>query len=93
MGARPYQFAAKARSPRPAHITLGQLHHVVQMVAGWTDEHLHQFTLPPLWHASPAANLAARCLRYSEARSRSALNHAQGASANMNKGSPKEPCQ
>ncbi|MGT2454128.1 IS1096 element passenger TnpR family protein [Cupriavidus basilensis] len=51
MGARPYQFAAKARSPRPAHITLGQLHHVIQMVAGWTDEHLHQFTLPPLWHA------------------------------------------
>ncbi|WP_152561827.1 IS1096 element passenger TnpR family protein [Cupriavidus sp. SK-3] len=56
----------------PAHITLGQLHHVVQMVAGWTDEHLHQFTLPP---------------------SRSALNHAQGASANMNKGPRRSPCQ
>ncbi|WP_454743394.1 IS1096 element passenger TnpR family protein [Cupriavidus necator] len=29
----------------PEHMTLGQLHAVIQAVMGWTDEHLHQFTM------------------------------------------------
>jgi len=29
----------------PADITLGRLHHVLQIAMGWTDSHLHQFTL------------------------------------------------
>lgn len=29
----------------PADITLGQLHEVIQIAMGWTDSHLHQFTL------------------------------------------------
>ncbi|WP_051974578.1 plasmid pRiA4b ORF-3 family protein [Cupriavidus necator] len=29
----------------PEHITLGRLHDVIQAVVGWTDEHLHQFTI------------------------------------------------
>ncbi|MCY0854004.1 plasmid pRiA4b ORF-3 family protein [Cupriavidus sp. D39] len=29
----------------PEHLTLAQLHNVIQVVMGWTDEHLHQFTI------------------------------------------------
>lgn len=29
----------------PEHTTLGQLHDVIQVLMGWTDEHLHQFTI------------------------------------------------
>ena len=29
----------------PEHFTLAQLHNVIQVVMGWTDEHPHQFTV------------------------------------------------
>ena len=29
----------------PEHLTLAHLHSVIQVVMGWTDEHLHQFTI------------------------------------------------
>ncbi|MBF6992498.1 plasmid pRiA4b ORF-3 family protein [Cupriavidus sp. IK-TO18] len=29
----------------PEHLTLGQLHHVIQVVMGWADEHLHEFSI------------------------------------------------
>ena len=29
----------------PEHLTLAHLHSVIQVVVGWTDEHLHQFTI------------------------------------------------
>ena len=29
----------------PEHLTLAHLHNVVQVVMGWTDEYLHQFTI------------------------------------------------
>jgi hypothetical protein len=29
----------------PEHLTLGQLHHVIQVVMGWADEHLHTFSI------------------------------------------------
>ena len=29
----------------PEHLTLAQLRNVIQVVMGWTDEHLHQFTI------------------------------------------------
>ncbi|WP_245176117.1 plasmid pRiA4b ORF-3 family protein [Cupriavidus sp. AcVe19-6a] len=29
----------------PKHLTLGQLHHVIQVVMGWADEHLHTFSI------------------------------------------------
>src|SRR5437868_7406752 len=29
----------------PDHLTLAHLHSVIQVVMGWTDEHLHQFTI------------------------------------------------
>ena len=29
----------------PANVTLGELHVVIQIVMGWTDDHLHQFML------------------------------------------------
>lgn len=29
----------------PSHITLGQLHEVIQIAMGWTNSHLHQFVL------------------------------------------------
>ncbi|WP_427308950.1 IS1096 element passenger TnpR family protein [Cupriavidus sp. H39] len=35
--------------PRSQHWTLGQLHHVIQVVMGWADEHLHTFSIS--WQA------------------------------------------
>ena len=36
----------------PASITLDRLHDVIQIVMGWTDSHLHEFTIPErLQHA------------------------------------------
>lgn len=32
----------------PASITLGTLHQVIQIVMGWTDSHLHEFTINAL---------------------------------------------
>jgi hypothetical protein len=29
----------------PADITLDRLHDVIQIVMGWTDSHLHEFTI------------------------------------------------
>ena len=29
----------------PANITLDRLHDVIQVVMGWTDSHLHEFTI------------------------------------------------
>ncbi|MGT2452370.1 IS1096 element passenger TnpR family protein [Cupriavidus basilensis] len=29
----------------PEHLTLGQLHNVLQIVMGWADEHLHAFSI------------------------------------------------
>ena len=29
----------------PEHLTLGQLHNVIQVVMGWADEHLHTFSI------------------------------------------------
>ena len=29
----------------PASITLDRLHDVIQIVMGWTDSHLHEFTI------------------------------------------------
>ncbi|RDK07265.1 IS1096 element passenger TnpR family protein [Cupriavidus lacunae] len=29
----------------PEHLTLGQLHHVIQVVMGWDDEHLLAFSI------------------------------------------------
>src|SRR5215831_11313908 len=29
----------------PEHLTPGQLHHVIQVVMGWADEHLHTFSI------------------------------------------------
>ncbi len=29
----------------PASITLDQLHNIIQIVMGWTDSHLHEFTI------------------------------------------------
>ncbi|CAG2160853.1 plasmid pRiA4b ORF-3 family protein [Cupriavidus numazuensis] len=29
----------------PEHLTLGQLHHVIQVVMGWADAHLHTFSI------------------------------------------------
>ncbi|RDJ98501.1 plasmid pRiA4b ORF-3 family protein [Cupriavidus lacunae] len=29
----------------PEHLTLGQLHNVIQVIMGWADEHLHVFSI------------------------------------------------
>jgi hypothetical protein len=49
-----YQLKVTLRGSRPliwrqiqvrSDITLGKLHRILQVVMGWTDTHLHQFTI------------------------------------------------
>ena len=47
-----FQIALRSLSPPvwrrllvPEHLTLGRLHHVIQVVMGWADEHLHTFSI------------------------------------------------
>jgi hypothetical protein len=37
----------------PGTITLGQLHHVIQIAMGWTDSHLHEFIVGPHSYSDP----------------------------------------
>ena len=43
----------------PASITLDRLHDVIQIVMGWTDSHLHEFTI-----GNPTMNLSNRIATY-----------------------------
>lgn len=36
-----------------AAVTLGQLHHILQLVMGWTDSHLHQFRRGTTYYGQP----------------------------------------
>lgn len=37
----------------PGHLTLAKLHEVLQLAMGWTDSHLHQFTIGDKFYAPP----------------------------------------
>lgn len=41
----------------PGHITLAQLHQVIQVVMGWSDSHLHQFKIGQHAYVSPDSGL------------------------------------
>jgi hypothetical protein len=41
----------------PGHITLGQLHHVIQIAMGWINYHLHQFTVGEQCYSDPSFGL------------------------------------
>jgi len=41
----------------PGNITLGQLHHVIQIVMGWDDYHLHQFIVGEIYYSDPTFEL------------------------------------
>ena len=37
----------------PINITLGKLHHILQVVMGWADYHLHQFIVGRMYYGEP----------------------------------------
>lgn len=37
----------------PGHLTLARLHKVIQLAMGWSDSHLHQFTIGDKFYAPP----------------------------------------
>lgn len=64
-----YQLKISLRGLRPpvwrrvlvaGDVTLDRLHEIIQAVMGWTDSHLHQFSVGKIFYADPEFELDAR---------------------------------
>ncbi|MGO4814928.1 plasmid pRiA4b ORF-3 family protein [Cupriavidus sp. 2MCAB6] len=55
----------------PEHLTLGQLHNVIQVDMGWADEHLHTFSI--------RGRRARQSEGYGQPSLKSAMSHLQSA--------------